>query len=260
MSAQSPQEYYAHLAYGLHPEFEDARCHVVGQGDLNGPPSSVTQTVAIGGRHVPHTDVGVDVYTASVAHVAVDLRVAAHSKALVISIPAEIPERPETQGGVTFRMAMGEELIIEYELPARLSGATSGVLDTRRDVARAFASAALAATEGTQQAPEAVYACDEEVVIDDQIEWPEGGFDLDLLVVHREATGARFRIWGLPSGSQRWRVLNGGAEIHTTSNWMERVVVAGISRLYVEVLQVDGDVDGTAPRVTWTVAPCAGDR
>lgn len=68
--------------------------------------------------------------------------------------------------------------------------------------------------------------------------------------VEREATYARFRIWGLSYGTTRWRVLrpmpdsgygvgaDGTIEVH--ENAMAPVRVAGVSRVYVELVEVDG--------------------
>jgi hypothetical protein len=60
-----------------------------------------------------------------------------------------------------------------------------------------------------------------------------------------EPTFLRFRVWGLPYGESTWQELDvaPAESIHRTveNNWSERLVVAGFSRLYVEVTETDGD-------------------
>lgn len=78
-----------------------------------------------------------------------------------------------------------------------------------------------------------------------------GAFD-----VSGDSTWARFRVWGLPVGATRWQRLPIEGEPgvlvvgrFADRNWIERINCAGLSRLYVELMDSDGTVKGI-------IAPC----
>lgn len=64
------------------------------------------------------------------------------------------------------------------------------------------------------------------------------------IVLELDGAGAvAFKLWALPYNRTAWCVINGANDLSTTTNWMERVAVAGIDRIYVEIISIDaGDV------------------
>lgn len=73
----------------------------------------------------------------------------------------------------------------------------------------------------------------------------------------RNAGEVRFRLWGLPKGQSDWYVLpvepDAGdirlTSLHTRRRWSERYAVAGLQRLYVEIVETDGTV-------SFSIGPC----
>lgn len=68
------------------------------------------------------------------------------------------------------------------------------------------------------------------------------------------ANDVDFKLWGLPYGRTAWCVINGADALNTATNWMERVTVAGLDRLYVEVTSIN------AGTVSVYIGPCINEN
>ena len=290
MSTQSPQEYYAYLAYGLHPRRTEGCSQVVErkssvqsegsgpiaafEGAYNGPPlpRSLRTVIAAADSEEPPDEYGVDVYGAAVALVSVDLRVVPSPAAATALRLTQKVEADVTFGVEAIPLPAGEEPtqdLLHEALPT----------DDVRSVLEALA----ADFQGALGEDFFVVVVDQEVVCaagpngwgawswgdpeGQQSSGPGGGegenpgdeTSLHGVAISIESRRARFRLWGLVQGSDVWRVLNGGREIVADVNWTERVVCAGLSRLYVEVLEIEAVEHAPSifqPRVIWSVMPC----
>lgn len=72
------------------------------------------------------------------------------------------------------------------------------------------------------------------------------------LVVEQESAGATtVRIWLLPRERETWVAAN-DCSFDLTASWTERIITAGFSRVYIEVVSTDVDV-------TLVVGPCTSE-
>lgn len=58
----------------------------------------------------------------------------------------------------------------------------------------------------------------------------------------QDATTATFEVWALPTGETSWFKLRNLSGIAATENTLERIVCAGLSRLFVRITATDGNV------------------